>query len=143
MWYELYATATHLILIFSFNFLQRVTAWQMQLYRASVLQQSVKDEKQCLITILLTVPANVELLASVGTLILQNVTSQDAGSYRCVATNYITGQTVTSHFSITLQVVSQGARKAPHFLGTPCTNYTIQAGNSFLCCVCCNINYNC
>jgi len=114
----------------------------MQLYRASVLQQGVKDEKQCPITILLTVPANVELLASVGTLILQNVTSQDAGSYRCVATNYITGQTVTSQFSITLQVVSQGARKAPHFLGTPCTNYTIQAGNS-LCYVFCNINYYC
>lgn len=106
----------------------------MKLCRVNVLQQDVKDEKQCPMTILLTVPANVELLASVGTLILQNVTSQDAGSYRCVATNYITGQTVTSHFSITLQVVSQGARKAPHFLGTPCTNYTIQAGNS-LCCV--------
>ena len=115
----------------------------MKVYRASVLQQGVKDEKQCSMTILLTVPANVELLASVGTLILQNVTSQDAGSYHCVATNYITGQTVASHFSITLQVVSQGARKAPHFLGTPFTNYTIQAGNSSLCCVLCNINYNC
>jgi hypothetical protein len=106
----------------------------MQFYRAIVLLQSVDDEKQCLMTILLTVSANAELLASVGTLILQNVTTQDAGNYHCVATNYITGQTVASHFSITLQVASHGPQKAPHFLSTPCTNYTIQAGNS-LCCV--------
>jgi hypothetical protein len=70
----------------------------------------------------------MEILASMGTLILQNVTSQDAGSYHCVATNYITGQTVASQFIITLDVVSQGALKAPHFLNTPCTNYTVQAG---------------
>jgi hypothetical protein len=90
----------------------------------------MKDSTQYLITILLTVSANMEFLASMGTLILQNVTSQDAGTYHCAATNYITGQTVASQFSITLRVVPKGVREAPHFLSTPCTNYTIQAGNS-------------
>lgn len=100
-----------------------------------VLLQNVKGGPQHLITILLTVSPSMEFLASMGTLILQNVTSQDAGSYHCVATNYITGQSVASQFNITLEVVPQGALKAPYFLNTPCTNYTIQAGNSFLFCV--------
>jgi hypothetical protein len=71
----------------------------------------------------------MESLTSTGTLILRNVTSQDTGSYQCAATNYITGQTVVSQFNIMLQVVPQGARRAPQFLDTPRTNYTIQAGD--------------
>ncbi|XP_021913765.1 interference hedgehog-like isoform X2 [Zootermopsis nevadensis] len=78
----------------------------------------------------LQVSANMEFLASMGTLILQNVTSQDTGSYHCAATNYITGQTVSSQFNIMLRVVPQGVQEAPHFLNTPCTNYTIQAGSN-------------
>jgi hypothetical protein len=100
-----------------------------------VALQDVKDSTQYLITVVITVSGNMEFLASMGTLILQNVTSQDAGTYHCAATNYITGQTVTSQFNITLRVVPQGIKEAPHFLNTPRTNYTIQAGNSLFLCV--------
>ncbi|XP_069684363.1 interference hedgehog-like [Periplaneta americana] len=78
----------------------------------------------------LKVSANMEFLASMGTLILQNVTTRDSGSYHCAATNYITGQTVTSQFNITLKVVSQCAHQASAFLSTPQTNYSIQAGSN-------------
>ncbi|KAJ9596466.1 hypothetical protein L9F63_012505, partial [Diploptera punctata] len=80
----------------------------------------------------LAVPAAVELLASTGTLVLQNVTTQDSGSYHCAATNYITGQTVTSMFKITLKVTpfSSAPAQAAEFLfpADPHTNYTVQAG---------------
>ncbi|PSN34324.1 hypothetical protein C0J52_23725 [Blattella germanica] len=76
----------------------------------------------------LSVLPAVEFLASTGTLILQNVTASDSGSYHCAATNYFTGQTVESPFRILLQVKPQRLPQPPRFLDIPHTNYTVQAG---------------
>ncbi|XP_067011559.2 interference hedgehog isoform X2 [Anabrus simplex] len=72
----------------------------------------------------------VPVLETTGTLILQNVTAQDAGKYQCKATNYLTGQSVMSPHVLTLKVRQQGPTVAPYFLSLPRTNYTVRTGSN-------------
>nr|CAD7393998.1 unnamed protein product [Timema cristinae] len=71
-----------------------------------------------------------KLPESMGTLLLQNVTSRDSGSYTCSAINYLTGQVVTQPQPMNLTVLSEGPDEEPHFLTTPPGNYTAQYGSN-------------
>nr|CAD7205079.1 unnamed protein product [Timema douglasi] len=71
-----------------------------------------------------------KLPESMGTLLLQNVTSRDSGSYTCSAINYLTGQVVTQPHPMNLTVLSEGPDEEPRFLTTPPNNYTAQHGSN-------------
>ncbi|XP_039293239.1 interference hedgehog [Nilaparvata lugens] len=67
---------------------------------------------------------------STRTLLLVNVTSRDAGVYTCMATNYITAQTVTSPLRTTLVVTQVTTPSPPRFLATPQSLYVSQIGQN-------------
>lgn len=75
-------------------------------------------------------PASANTLSTTGTLILSNVTSIDSGVYTCSATNYITGQTFSSHLKTALTVAHQSEPSSPRFLYTPQSTYIVQSGTS-------------
>ncbi|RZF47790.1 hypothetical protein LSTR_LSTR006054 [Laodelphax striatellus] len=67
---------------------------------------------------------------STKTLLLVNVTAKDDGVYTCMATNYITAQTVTSPLRTTLVVTQATAPSPPRFLATPQSLYVSQIGQN-------------
>ncbi|XP_034231734.1 interference hedgehog-like isoform X2 [Thrips palmi] len=75
-------------------------------------------------------PESVQVISSTGTLVLPNVSDKDEGTYTCSASNYITGNTITSHQKISLRVSWNTEPQQPRFPYRPEDNYTIATGSN-------------
>lgn len=75
---------------------------------------------------------NQVFLPNSNSLLLHNVSEDDSGVYSCSATNYITGQTITTSYKVHLEVLPSNNHSikphAPKFISTPQTNYIAQSG---------------
>ncbi|KAE8738964.1 hypothetical protein FOCC_FOCC015542 [Frankliniella occidentalis] len=85
--------------------------------------QYFKDEKNL-------PAASVQVISSTGSLVLPNVSEKDEGVYTCSASNYITGNTRTSHQKISLRVTRSTEPQQPRFPFRPEDNYTVSAGSN-------------